>query len=51
MRSDSGIFNFVKLRVGVLHAGAGQGKAEGALPPKPGGWTTTLVISHSKRWP
>ena len=34
MRSDPGIFNFVKwLRVGdVPHAGAGQGEAEGALP-------------------
>ena len=52
MRSDPGIFNFVKwLRVGeeACHAGAGQGEAEGALPLQARSPDTTLVISHSKR--
>ena len=50
MRSDPGIFNFVKwLRVGEEAPTAGQGEAEGALSLQARWPDTTLVISHSKR--
>ena len=49
MRSDPGIFNFVKwLRVGE-EACPTLEQAKARLPSKPGWQDTTLVISHSKR--
>ena len=49
MRSDRHL-QLCKVAAGGrrAHAGAGQGKAKGALPPSPGG-RTPRVISHSKR--